>query len=223
MLLFGPLKLYIYIHIYEVWSKSYRPDILLVTTLTFRHDTSISRYYWRLLTELHAVLHRLSNIKQTLISRGMCHSDQIQKVKIRAVIKYLYKKGMSPKEFHEDFMGRSLLPIALWKKWAAEFKRDRESIGDDERPGRPKEATNDETAEAVHNVVMCDRRRYLRNIARKALVQFRQFWLISMTCQRFPLDGSPDSWLTTRNGPDVIFQDIFCLDTRINLILSTGR
>jgi hypothetical protein len=36
-----------------------------------------------------------------------------------------------------------------------------------------------------------------------------QFWLMSMGCQRFPLDGSPGSWLTTRNGPDLIFQDIF--------------
>jgi hypothetical protein len=45
-----------------------------------------------------------------------------------------------------------------YKKLAAELKRGRDSIGYDERPGRPKEATNDKTAKAVHDLVMCDRR-----------------------------------------------------------------
>jgi histone-lysine N-methyltransferase SETMAR len=58
------------------------------------------------------------------------------------------------------------------KKWAAEFKRGGDSIGDDKRPGRPKEATNDETAEAVHDLVMCDRRRDLRSITREAGLSF---------------------------------------------------
>jgi hypothetical protein len=50
----------------------------------------------------------------------------------------------------------------------------------------------------------------------QALVQFRQFWLISMACQIFPLDGCPDSWLSARNVPGLTFQDIFCLATRLN-------
>jgi hypothetical protein len=63
----------------------------------------------------------------------------MEKVKIRAVIKYLCKKGMSPKESHEDFMdtlGKESPSYNTLTKWAAEFKRGRESIGDDERPGR---------------------------------------------------------------------------------------
>jgi hypothetical protein len=69
----------------------------------------------------------------------------------------------------------------LWKespsystvtKLAPEFKRGRESIGDDDRPGRRKEAINDETAEAVHDVVMCDSRRDLRSIAREVGICF---------------------------------------------------
>jgi histone-lysine N-methyltransferase SETMAR len=69
----------------------------------------------------------------------------------------------------------------LWKdsssystvtKWAPEFKRGRESIGDDERSGRPKEAANDETAEALHDMVMCDSRRDLRSIAREEGISF---------------------------------------------------
>jgi hypothetical protein len=37
----------------------------------------------------------------------------------------------------------------------------------------PKEATNDETAEAVHDLVMCDKRRDLRSIAREVGIRFR--------------------------------------------------
>jgi hypothetical protein len=66
----------------------------------------------------------------------------METVAIRAVIKYLCKEGKCPprKSMKTSWihLGRSLLPIALWKKWAAEFKRDRESFGDDERLGRLK-------------------------------------------------------------------------------------
>ena len=34
-------------------------------------------------------------------------------------------------------------PYRTVKEWAAEFRRGRESIEDDEQPGRPKEATTD--------------------------------------------------------------------------------
>jgi histone-lysine N-methyltransferase SETMAR len=106
----------------------------------------------------------------------------MEKVEIRAVIKYFCKKGMSLKKIHEDFIDtlwKESPSHSIAKKWAAEFKRGRESIGDDERPGRPKEATNDETAETVHDLIMYDRRRDLQSIARGVglyiLVQLRQF------------------------------------------------
>jgi hypothetical protein len=64
----------------------------------------------------------------------------MEKVEIRAIIKYLYKKGKSPKEIHENFMdtlGKESPSYSTVKERAAEFKRGRESIGDDERPGPP--------------------------------------------------------------------------------------
>ena len=59
-------------------------------------------------------------------------------------------------------------------KWAAEFKSGRESIEDDEKSGRPKDATTDENVEIVDNLVMCDRRRDLRGIASEVGISFRQ-------------------------------------------------
>jgi hypothetical protein len=61
----------------------------------------------------------------------------MEKVEIRAVIKYLCKKRVSPKEIHEVFMdslGKDSPSYSTVKKWSAGFKRDRESIGDVERP-----------------------------------------------------------------------------------------
>ena len=110
-------------------------------------------------------------------------------VEVRAVIIYLCKKGMAPKEIHEDSMktlrNESLSYITV-KKWAAEFKRvcvcvcvcvcvrerERESIEDDVRSGRPKDDTTDENVEIVHNLIMCDRRRDLRSIASEVGISF---------------------------------------------------
>ena len=104
----------------------------------------------------------------------MCQTDKMEKVEVRAVIKYLCKKGMSPKEIHEDFMetlGKESPSYSTVKKWAAEFTRGRESTEDDERCG-PKEATTDENVEIVHSLVMCDRRRNQRDIASEVGISF---------------------------------------------------
>ena len=93
----------------------------------------------------------------------MRHIFKMEKVQIRAVIKYFCKKGMPPKEIHEDFMETLGKESASYtcctvKKWAAEFKRGRESFEDDGWSGCPKDATADENVKVVHSMVMCDRR-----------------------------------------------------------------
>ena len=47
----------------------------------------------------------------------------MEKFEFRVVIKYFCKKGMPPKETHEDFMktlGKESLSYSTVKKWAAE-------------------------------------------------------------------------------------------------------
>ena len=57
------------------------------------------------------------------------------------------------------------------KKGAVEFRKEegweRERIENNERSGRPKEATTDENFEIMNSLVMCDRRRNPRDIASK--------------------------------------------------------
>ena len=76
----------------------------------------------------------------------MRHICKMEKFEMRAIIKYFCKNGMPPKEIHEDFMetlGKEY-PYSTEKKWAAEFKRGRESVEDDGPSGRPKNVTADE-------------------------------------------------------------------------------
>ena len=50
----------------------------------------------------------------------------MEKVEIRAVIKYLCKKETPPKEIHEDFMetlGKEFPSFSTVKRWEAAFKR----------------------------------------------------------------------------------------------------
>ena len=57
-------------------------------------------------------------------------------------------------------------------KWTAEFMRGRESVEDYKLPWHPKEATIDENVEHVHSLIMCDRRRSLRDIGKQIGVSF---------------------------------------------------
>ena len=97
----------------------------------------------------------------------------MEKLEIRAVIKYFCKKGMPPKEIHADFMktlGKES-PYSTVKKWAAVFKR-RESVVDDGRSGHFKDATAVKSVMFVHTRVMCDRRRDLQSIASEVGIRF---------------------------------------------------
>ncbi|KMQ83449.1 histone-lysine n-methyltransferase setmar [Lasius niger] len=61
--------------------------------------------------------------------------------------------------------GDSAPSFATVKFWAAEFKRGRTSLVDDERSGRQKTATTTDNIEKVHQMVLDDRRIKVREIA----------------------------------------------------------
>ncbi|GFV54175.1 HTH_48 domain-containing protein [Trichonephila clavipes] len=85
----------------------------------------------------------------------------MDKIEYRAVIRYLSLKGNMPTQIKDelDFVyGDSVPSFTTVKFWAAEFKRGRKSLGDDERSGRPNTATTDETIAKVHQMGLDDRR-----------------------------------------------------------------
>jgi len=61
-------------------------------------------------------------------------------VEVRAVIKFLFLKGKTPKEIHAiltETLGEHAPSYATVKNWAAQFKRGDFSTCDAPRPGRP--------------------------------------------------------------------------------------
>ena len=62
-----------------------------------------------------------------------------QNIEFRDVIKFLTKEGAKAKEIHRrmaDVYGDSSPKYSTVAKWSAEFKRGRDSLEDDPRPGR---------------------------------------------------------------------------------------
>ena len=84
------------------------------------------------------------------------------------VIRYLQKKGLTTKEIHADMvstLGDDAPALSTVKKWAAEFKRGRESLEDDQRSGRPSTATTQENIDRIHQMVMNDRQLIISHLA----------------------------------------------------------
>ncbi|XP_026314672.1 histone-lysine N-methyltransferase SETMAR-like [Hyposmocoma kahamanoa] len=93
----------------------------------------------------------------------------MDKIEHRAVIKYLYLKGLTPKAIHEDMsatLGESAPSYATIKNWVAEFKRGRETIQDEPRSGRPSTASTDENKEKICDLILSDRRLTVEEIAK---------------------------------------------------------
>ncbi|XP_030750150.1 protein GVQW3-like [Sitophilus oryzae] len=91
----------------------------------------------------------------------------MDKIQHRAVIKYLVLKGNTPTQIKHELdsvYGDSAPSFTTVKFRAAEFKRGRKSLGDDERSGRQKTAITDDNIAKVHQMVLDNRRIKVREI-----------------------------------------------------------
>ena len=93
---------------------------------------------------------------------------KMDKFAYRAVIKYLFLKGNMPTQIKDELdsvYGDFAPSFTSVKFQAAEFKRGRKSLGDNERSCHTKIATTDENIAKVHQMVLDDRRMKVREIA----------------------------------------------------------
>ena len=90
------------------------------------------------------------------------------KVEYRAVIRYFYLKDKTGKEIHgelADVYGSSAPSYTQVKFWVGEFKRNRTTLEDEARSGRPLDATNEEMCKKVRDLVYYDRQIQVEEIA----------------------------------------------------------
>ena len=84
-----------------------------------------------------------------------------QNIEFRTVIKFLTKEGAKAKEIHRhmaDVYCDSSPKYSTVAKWSAEFKRGRDSVEDDLRPGHPADVISQEMIDRVERLVLNNRR-----------------------------------------------------------------
>ncbi|UYV75519.1 hypothetical protein LAZ67_13000470 [Cordylochernes scorpioides] len=85
-------------------------------------------------------------------------SSKMETNEIRAVIKYLCRKGISPKEIYEDM-------VDTLREDAPSYSTVKKNGTEDEhRPGKPIESVTQENIDKIHDLVMLDRRMTVRQI-----------------------------------------------------------
>ena len=94
--------------------------------------------------------------------------ETMEKIEIRAVIKFFFIKGLKGREIYgelESTLGTDAVSYATVKNWVAEFKRGRSSTEDEARSGRPADGKSEENIDAVQDMILADRRNTISKIA----------------------------------------------------------
>lgn len=98
---------------------------------------------------------------------------KMEKIEIRAVIKYLCLKNFTTDQVNKDLretLGVNAPPYSTVARWCAEFKRGRSSTNDDPRPGRPTTVVTEQMIKKIENIVLSDRRVTVRFIAEEVKI-----------------------------------------------------
>ncbi|GFO19317.1 histone-lysine N-methyltransferase SETMAR [Plakobranchus ocellatus] len=92
------------------------------------------------------------------------------KLEVRAVVRFLFSKGTKPSEIHKkiaETYGKGAMSRSRVYQWCTWFGEGRTSLSDEPKSGSPKTSTNEENKIRVDELVRCDRRMKIREIALK--------------------------------------------------------
>ncbi|GFO19279.1 histone-lysine N-methyltransferase SETMAR [Plakobranchus ocellatus] len=92
------------------------------------------------------------------------------KLEVRAVVRFLFSKGTKPSEIHKQIAetyGKGAMSRSRVYQWCTWFGEGRTSLGDEPKSGGPKTSTNEENTTRVDELIRCDRRMKIREIALK--------------------------------------------------------
>ncbi|GFO44206.1 histone-lysine N-methyltransferase SETMAR [Plakobranchus ocellatus] len=90
------------------------------------------------------------------------------KLEVRAVVRFLFSKGTKPSEIHKQIAqtyGEGAMSRSRVYQWCNWFGEGRTSLGNEPKSGRPKTSTNEENTTRVDELIRCDRRMKIREIA----------------------------------------------------------
>jgi histone-lysine N-methyltransferase SETMAR len=88
-------------------------------------------------------------------------ASTVEKIAYRAVIRFLTLESVPPKEIHQRMLrvyGNECPSYTTVKTWAAETRRGREFLEDEDRSGRPSDVITAENIQAIETLVLEDRR-----------------------------------------------------------------
>jgi len=125
------------------------------------------------------------NCKAFLVQRlkGSMSGDarDFNNIKTRAIIKFFFLQGMSPKEIYAiliEKLGEHALSHATVKNWVAQFKRGDFSTCVGPLPGRTKTVNIPEIIEQIHEINLEDGRISAKSIAEQLGISRERFWSI---------------------------------------------
>ncbi len=109
-----------------------------------------------------------SQLSQKILRKMSESKIEFRKNEIRAIIAFLWKKGLKPRECLNEMLTvleENIVSEATVYNWFAELKRGRTSLEDEPHSGRPIEVTIDENVFEIGNLVIEDPRNTIRQIA----------------------------------------------------------
>lgn len=116
-------------------------------------------------------------LKETLHNKSLT----MEKVEMRSVIKYLYLKGKSPSDIHQEmkltYKDESPSYFVV-KFWVRRFKCGDLSVTDDIRKGRDTSVITERNVARVKELVLSDRRITIRHIAKETSLSLGSVWTV---------------------------------------------